>query len=61
MIARDWNKSSYSSGGNTNCVEARSPEDRIHVRDTQNRSMGHLSFPSVEWAALLCEAKAGAL
>ncbi|MDE3720442.1 DUF397 domain-containing protein [Nocardiopsis sp. N85] len=47
-----WHKSTYSDGG-ANCVEARESVAGADVRDTQNRSAGHLSFDRVEWAALV--------
>ncbi|MBE2999510.1 DUF397 domain-containing protein [Nocardiopsis sp. HNM0947] len=48
----DWHKSSYSDGGGGNCVEvAEGPT--THVRDTQHRTLGHLSVPATEWNALL--------
>lgn len=52
-----WSKSSYSSQQGGDCVEvARSPE-KVKVRDTQNRTAGHLSFSGTEWAAFLAEAR----
>ncbi|GAA1084971.1 DUF397 domain-containing protein [Nocardiopsis metallicus] len=48
----NWRKSSYSGNGPT-CVEVADTLHRIHVRDTQNRSLGHLSFPSSDWTSLL--------
>ncbi|XKK37358.1 DUF397 domain-containing protein [Nocardiopsis sp. ARC36] len=48
----EWHKSTYS-GANNNCVEAREGGHGADVRDTQNRDRGHLTFPAVEWAALL--------
>ncbi|MFD0774749.1 DUF397 domain-containing protein [Streptomonospora algeriensis] len=56
-----WTKSSYSNGTGANCVEvrnARTESDVVGVRDTQHRSLGHLDFPSGEWAAFLTAAKA---
>lgn len=59
MIERcdDWRKSSYSQG-ETSCVEVGRSSREVGVRDTQNRGLGHLSFPCAEWAALLREVKA---
>ncbi|MFV2197388.1 DUF397 domain-containing protein [Nocardiopsis sp. LOL_012] len=48
----NWRKSSYSGNGPTR-VEVSDTPSRVHVRDTQNRPLGHLSFPSSDWAALL--------
>ncbi|WP_017623433.1 DUF397 domain-containing protein [Nocardiopsis chromatogenes] len=61
MMMNDWYKSSYSQGGGDNCVECRGGEGSVQVRDTQNRSLGHLSFPMEEWAALLWGARSGEL
>ncbi|MEU3230994.1 DUF397 domain-containing protein [Nocardiopsis alba] len=49
---QQWHKSSYS-GGTNNCVEVRETPTVVHMRDTQNRDLGHLSFPTEEWTALL--------
>ncbi|MFE9246430.1 DUF397 domain-containing protein [Nocardiopsis sp. NPDC006938] len=46
-------KSSYSSGRQENCVEVAGTPAGAAVRDTQNRELGHLVYPSSEWAALL--------
>ncbi|MFV2198482.1 DUF397 domain-containing protein [Nocardiopsis sp. LOL_012] len=48
---KDWHKSSYS--GNTgHCVEVAEGATTA-VRDTQNRELGHLDVPALEWTALL--------
>jgi hypothetical protein len=48
----DWHKSSYSDGGGGNCVEVMEGQ-KVLVRDTQNRELGHLDVPAREWSALL--------
>jgi hypothetical protein len=48
----EWHKSSYSANGG-NCVEVREFEAGAHVRDTQNREAGYLTFARREWVALL--------
>lgn len=48
----DWHKSSYSHDGG-HCVEVREAPSGADMRDTVNRDAGHLSFPAVEWRALL--------
>ncbi|MFD6096424.1 DUF397 domain-containing protein [Nocardiopsis flavescens] len=46
-----YHKSSYS-GESGHCVEvAEGP--RTRVRDTRNRTLGHLEFEASEWAVLL--------
>lgn len=51
-----WHKSSYSTGG-SNCVEVANTQPSVLVRDTQHRPLGHLDFPSGEWASFLTAAK----
>ncbi|MFB8761328.1 DUF397 domain-containing protein [Nocardiopsis alba] len=51
-----WHKSSYSAGGG-NCVEV-AEGVTTSVRDTQNRSLGHLTVPASEWAALVSAVRA---
>ncbi|WP_046470083.1 DUF397 domain-containing protein [Allosalinactinospora lopnorensis] len=55
MVNDQWRKSTYSQGGATNCVEFRTTDAEVQVRDTQNRAAGHLSFPPVEWSAFLAD------
>lgn len=52
-----FRKSSYSSGGQENCVEVAESADGAAVRDTQNRESGHLTYPTAEWTALLSTAR----
>lgn len=48
-----FRKSSYSATAN-DCVEVADLSTcGVAVRDTQNRAVGHLPFPTREWAALL--------
>ncbi|WP_017537861.1 DUF397 domain-containing protein [Nocardiopsis halophila] len=54
-----WRKSSYSDGG-SNCVEVADGANTA-VRDTQNRDLGHLEFPSPEWSAFLRALERGEL
>ncbi|GAB3725669.1 DUF397 domain-containing protein [Nocardiopsis oceani] len=51
-----WHISSYSPDGGRSCVEAGpvlNEPQRFAVRDSTQRDLGYLSFPSTEWAALL--------
>ena len=51
-----WRISSYSSDTGGQCVEAGpvlNEPQRFAVRDSTQRGLGYLSFPSTEWAALL--------
>jgi predicted fused transcriptional regulator/phosphomethylpyrimidine kinase len=48
-----FRKSSYSQPKGSNCVEVADLPGFSAVRDTQNRTAGHLEFGHSEWAALL--------
>lgn len=48
-----WRKSSYSGNQGGHCVEVAETASRVHVRDTQNRDLGHLTFPGSDWSSLL--------
>ncbi|WP_082126829.1 DUF397 domain-containing protein [Allosalinactinospora lopnorensis] len=49
-----WRKSSYSHT-NGECLEIAESPESVKVRDTQNRTVGHLSFPPAEWSAFLTD------
>jgi hypothetical protein len=49
----NFRKSSYSGGQTQDCVEVADIPGASAVRDTQNRDLGVIAFPSAEWAALL--------
>ncbi|WP_017574344.1 DUF397 domain-containing protein [Nocardiopsis kunsanensis] len=49
----NWHKSSYSGNQGGHCVEVAETPDQVHVRDTQNRALGHLTFSSSGWGSLL--------
>ncbi|MEU3017084.1 DUF397 domain-containing protein [Nocardiopsis sp. NPDC007018] len=51
-----FRKSSYSATQN-DCVEIADLPNGAAVRDTKNRSAGHLTFASQEWAAMLSTAR----
>jgi hypothetical protein len=48
-----WRKSSYSSGGEANCVEVALSPEVIGIRDTKDRTAGHLIIASRSWSSLL--------
>ncbi|WP_312885626.1 DUF397 domain-containing protein [Lipingzhangella halophila] len=54
-MAAPWHTSSYSTGGDANCVEYRTENghERVLVRDTQHRQLGHLDFGAATWAHFL--------
>ena len=57
-VAQGWRKSSYSGDG-PSCVEVADAHSHVHVRDTQNRPLGHLTFPGADWNALLAALRGG--
>jgi len=48
---RQWHKSSYSAAEGS-CVEVAEGE-RVLVRDTRNRDLGHVAYSSDAWAVFL--------
>lgn len=50
-----WRKSSYSSQTDS-CVEVRRTTEATDVRDTKNRTGGHISVPATAWTAFLARA-----
>ncbi|MEU0237181.1 DUF397 domain-containing protein [Nocardiopsis sp. NPDC006198] len=52
LAVATFRKSSYSATANE-CVEVADLPGKHLVRDTQNRQLGHLAFPSAEWRALI--------
>jgi hypothetical protein len=55
----NWHKSSYSGNQGGHCVEVADTDTAVHIRDTQNRALGHLTFPSSDWGALLSTLREG--
>jgi len=47
----DWHKSSYSAAEGR-CVEVAEGE-RVLVRDTQHRSLGHVAYAADSWVGFL--------
>ncbi|KIH99100.1 hypothetical protein LP52_09655 [Streptomonospora alba] len=52
-----WRKSSYSGNQGGDCVEVADTRHQVHVRDTRNRELGHLSFPAASWNAFIAALK----
>ncbi|MFE2751806.1 DUF397 domain-containing protein [Actinosynnema sp. NPDC059335] len=50
MEARQWRKSSYSQGANTNCVEVAFAPEVVGVRDSKNTAP-RLAFTPTAWRA----------
>ncbi|MFI1303792.1 DUF397 domain-containing protein [Streptomyces sioyaensis] len=56
-----WRKSSYSDGGEDNCVEiADGFPGAVPVRDSKNPTSGVLLFPAVAWSAFIGTVKGDA-
>ncbi|QVQ52214.1 DUF397 domain-containing protein [Spiractinospora alimapuensis] len=53
MLDDTWAKSSFSTGGDANCVECRTAARRVLVRDSQHPDRGQLSVSHREWRAFL--------
>lgn len=62
LDAAHWRKSSYSNGGDGNCVEvAERVEGLIPVRDSKNPQRPALAFPASGWADFVSALKRGNL
>jgi len=56
-----WRKSSYSNGGEANCVEAGHIPDAILVRDTKNNGTGPvLHVTPTDWTRFTARVRATA-
>ncbi|PBC83537.1 protein of unknown function [Streptomyces sp. 2224.1] len=57
-----WRKSSYSDGGEDNCVEVSDGfPGAVPVRDSKNPTGGVLLFPAEAWSAFIVTVKADQL
>ena len=52
-VASSWWKSSYSGSKGGECVEVAGGHCHMHLRDSKNPGLGHLSFSSGEWMTFL--------
>jgi hypothetical protein len=52
-----WRKSSYSSGGESNCVEVAMTDELVAVRDSKDPQSGHFVLTPEAWRGLLAVAK----
>ncbi|MFD6097749.1 DUF397 domain-containing protein [Nocardiopsis flavescens] len=52
-VASSWRKSSYSSAQGGDCVEVAEGRCHMHLRDSKNPELGHLSFAQGEWGTFL--------
>lgn len=48
-----WRKSTYSSGGNQECVEVAPAPQVVRVRDTKDRQGGEIAVSGGAWEAFL--------
>jgi hypothetical protein len=46
---QDWRRSSYSGGGNNDCVEVAFRSDAVGVRDSKNVPGPLLTFSTTTW------------
>ncbi|MFJ9723144.1 DUF397 domain-containing protein [Streptomyces sp. NPDC101209] len=52
-----WYKSSYSSGGDGDCVEVALTPGTVHVRDSKDRQGGRLALSAESWTDFLTHAR----
>ncbi|MEU9503706.1 DUF397 domain-containing protein [Streptomyces sp. NPDC048196] len=56
-----WRKSSYSDGGDDNCVEvADGPSHTVPVRDSKNPDGPALRIPATAWSSFIAAVKGDA-
>ena len=48
-----WRKSSYSSGGDGDCVEIATRPETVHVRDSKDKTGPWLTLSPTAWADFL--------
>ncbi|MCZ1008875.1 DUF397 domain-containing protein [Streptomyces lydicus] len=59
--AIEWRKSSYSNGGDANCVEVCGGfPGVVPVRDSKDPTGGALLFPAAAWSAFIATVKGDA-
>ncbi|MFD9207511.1 DUF397 domain-containing protein [Streptomyces sioyaensis] len=62
LLGAAWRKSSYSNGGDANCVEiADGFPGAVPVRDSKNPTGGVLLFPAAAWSGFIATVKNGRL
>ncbi|MGX7758786.1 DUF397 domain-containing protein [Streptomyces angustmyceticus] len=62
LVGATWRKSSYSDGGDNNCVEVSDGfPGAVPVRDSKNPTGGVLLFPAGAWSAFIATVKANPL
>ncbi|WP_329382664.1 DUF397 domain-containing protein [Streptomyces sp. NBC_01716] len=56
-----WRKSSYSGGGNGECLEVADGHPVVPVRDSKFPQGPALVFPAADWSSFVSAVKTGAL
>ncbi|MEV8344674.1 DUF397 domain-containing protein [Streptomyces niveus] len=56
-----WRKSSYSGGGNGECLEVADGHPVVPVRDSKFAHGPALVFPAADWSSFVVAVKAGTL
>ncbi|WP_310723932.1 DUF397 domain-containing protein [Streptomyces sp. N2A] len=56
-VALDWRKSSYSGGEGEACVEVATCPDTIHIRDSKDTALPHLTVTPATWASFVAYAQ----
>lgn len=59
--ARQWVKSSYSGGANTECVEVAFTSQTTLVRDSKDPEGPVLAFPASAWTGFIAGIRGGLL
>nr|WP_145485160.1 MULTISPECIES: DUF397 domain-containing protein [Streptomyces] len=54
----NWFKSSYSSGGDGDCVEVATTPATIHIRDSKDKQGPQLALTPTTWSAFVAYAGA---
>jgi uncharacterized protein DUF397 len=52
---RRWCRSSFSTHGDSNCVEVATGSVSVGVRDSKNAGGGELDFPAAAWRTFLSD------
>lgn len=56
-VAVTWRKSSYSGGQDESCVEVAACPGVIHIRDSKDTTLPHLTVTPATWASFLTYAQ----
>ncbi|MDJ1133899.1 DUF397 domain-containing protein [Streptomyces iconiensis] len=59
-VALTWHKSSHSGGDGDSCVEVAECPEAIHVRDSKDTTLPHLTLTPHTWAAFTTYARSQA-